>query len=79
MRHTRFRLGFLWKEGKAKGDYSSYYDEFKDDVDLTITQKEVKEADTTSINDKIVKNDKVFIDLLIKTTEAIKEAGELSK
>ena len=32
MEETRFKLGKAWKEGKAKGDFEKYFNEFKDSI-----------------------------------------------
>lgn len=32
-KETRYRLGKLWKEKKTSGDYETYYNEFKDQID----------------------------------------------
>lgn len=34
--NTRYRLGKLWKQGKAKGDFEQYYLEFKDKIDAEL-------------------------------------------
>lgn len=37
---TRYKLGKAWKEGRAKGDYQEYYEEFKDQIDKELSPKE---------------------------------------
>jgi len=67
MKHTRFKLGFAYKEGKTSY-FKEYYEEFKDDIDP------VSVADDTEVDKLIYANEKAFIESKIKAVAVEPEA-----
>ena len=62
MKHTRFRLGKLWKEGKTTGDYEKYYLEFQAEIDESLKTPEAEKKKNSDGVDSIGANDQAFID-----------------